>query len=66
MEGSGDAMSEKLTEAEIEHIAERAADKAIEKVYSQIGKSVAQKIIWIIGVATVGVFMFLSGREVLK
>ncbi len=59
-------MSEKLTEAEIEHIAERAADKAIEKVYSQIGKSVAQKIIWIIGVATVGVFMFLSGREVLK
>jgi hypothetical protein len=59
-------MTDKLTEAEIEHIAERAADKAIEKVYSQIGKSVAQKIIWIIGVATVGVFMFVSGREVLK
>jgi hypothetical protein len=59
-------MSDKLTEAEIEHIAERAADKAIEKVYSQIGKSVAQKIIWMIGVATVGVFMFISGKEVLK
>lgn len=59
-------MNDKLTEAEIEHIAERAADKAIEKVYSQIGKSVAQKIIWMIGVATVGVFMFISGKEVLK
>jgi hypothetical protein len=59
-------MTDKLTEAEIEHIAERAADKAIEKVYSQIGKSVAQKIIWMIGVATVGVFMFISGKEVLK
>jgi preprotein translocase subunit SecF len=59
-------MNDKLTEAEIEHIAERAANKAIEKVYSQIGKSVAQKIIWMIGVATVGVFMFISGKEVLK
>lgn len=59
-------MTDKLTEAEIEHIAERAADKAIEKVYSQIGKSVAQKIIWMIGVATVGIFMFVSGKEVLK
>jgi hypothetical protein len=59
-------MNDKLTEAEIEHIAERAAEKAIEKVYSQIGKSVAQKLIWIIGVATVSVFMFLGGKEVLK
>lgn len=59
-------MSERLTEAEIDHIAERAAEKAIQKVYSEIGKSVAQKIIWIIGVAAVGVFMFVSGKEVLK
>lgn len=59
-------MSERLTEAEIEHIAERAAEKAIQKVYSEIGKSVAQKIIWIIGVAAVGVFMFVSGKDVFK
>ena len=59
-------MSEKLTEAEIEHIAERAAEKAIQKVYSEIGKSVAQKIFWVLGVVTVGLFMFVSGKEVLK
>lgn len=59
-------MSDRLTEAEIEHIAERAAEKAIQKVYSEIGKSVAQKIFWVLGVVTVGLFMFVSGREVLK
>ena len=47
-------MSEPLTEAEMNAIAERAADRAIEKVYEQIGKSVAQKIYWFIGVAVVG------------
>ena len=59
-------MTDKLTEAEIEHIAERAAEKAIQKVYSEIGKSVAQKIFWVLGVAAVGLFMFVSGKEVLK
>ena len=59
-------MSDRLTEAEIEHIAERAAEKAIQKVYSEIGRSVAQKIFWVLGVVTVGLFMFVSGREVLK
>jgi len=53
----------KLTEAEIEHIAERAAQKALEKVYSEIGRNVAHKILWFLGAAAIGLVMYISGKE---
>jgi hypothetical protein len=55
-------MSANLTEAEMDAIAERAADRAIRKMYEQIGKSVAQKVYWAIGVAVVGMMMLLAGN----
>jgi hypothetical protein len=55
-----------LTEAEMDAIAERAADRALKKVYEQIGKSVAQKIYWFIGVAVVGMMMLLAGNGITK
>jgi hypothetical protein len=55
-------MSANLTEAEMDAIAERAADRAIRKMYEQIGKSVAQKVYWAIGVAVVGMVMLLAGN----
>ena len=53
-------MIEHLTEAEIDLIAERAAEKAIVKVYEQIGRSVAQKVFWFLGVVAVGMIMFAT------
>ncbi len=58
--------NEPLTEAEMDIIAERAADRALKKVYEQIGKSVAQKIYWFIGVAVVGMMMLLAGNGMSK
>lgn len=55
-----------LTEHEIEVIAERAAEKAIEKVYTQLGRSVAHKLMWFIGVAVVGALVLLSGKELTR
>lgn len=55
-----------LSEAEIELIAERAAEKAIQRVYEQIGKSVAQKVYWFIGVAVVGMIVLVAGNGVLN
>lgn len=43
-----------LTEADIERIAEKAAERALEKVYSQVGKSFVTKILWICGAAALG------------
>jgi len=59
-------MSANLTEAEMDAIAERAADRAIRKMYESIGKSVAQKIYWAIGIVVVGMVMLLAGTGVSK
>ena len=51
-----------LTEDQIEDIAEKAADKAIEKltgdVYKAVGKSVVSKFLWIVGASAVGVWIW--------
>ena len=57
-------MKPSLTEAEMDAIAERAADRAIQRVYEQIGKSVAQKIYWAIGIVVVGMLMLLAGNGI--
>lgn len=43
-----------LTEADIERIAEQAADRALEKVYSQVGRSVVTKVLWVAGAVALG------------
>ena len=55
-------MSANLSEAEMDAIAERAADRAIRKMYESIGKSVAQKVYWAIGIVVVGMVMLLAGN----
>ena len=45
-----------LTDEQIELIAERAAEKAIERVYTEIGKSVVRKALWLLGIVVVGLF----------
>lgn len=51
-----------LTDEQIEHIAERAAEVALNKVYAEVGKSVLKKLAWITGAAVVGLFMWLGGH----
>tara|TARA_R110000822_G_scaffold33633_10_gene95736 strand:+ start:598 stop:783 length:186 start_codon:yes stop_codon:yes gene_type:complete len=56
-------MPNNLSDGDIELIAERAAEKAVDRVYTQIGKSVAHKVIWGIGVAAVGMFLIFTGSS---
>jgi len=49
-----------LTEADIDRIAEKAADRALEKVYANVGKSVARKLLWIIASVSLGLMVWLS------
>jgi hypothetical protein len=56
-------MTNNLSDGDIELIAERAAEKAVDRVYTQIGKSVAHKVIWFIGVAAVGMFLIFTGSS---
>lgn len=58
-----------LTEEQIEEIAERAAERAMRKLtdhmYKQVGKSVVSKLFWIVGVISVGLYMWLKQKGVL-
>jgi hypothetical protein len=51
-----------LTEAQIEAIAEKAAAKALQIVYAEVGKNVLKKAAWLAGVAVIGLAIFLAGR----
>ena len=42
-----------LTTDDIELIAERAADKALEKVYAEVGKSMVKKFFWAVGLIVI-------------
>jgi len=53
-----------LTDEQIEEIAERAAEVALERVYTQIGKSVVQKFLWLVGAAALTVYAFLKGKGI--
>lgn len=50
-----------LSEAQLDAIAERAAEKAIAKVYEEIGRSVVKKALLVIGAGTLAVFAYLKG-----
>lgn len=51
-----------LTEADIDRIAERAAERAIEKVYTEIGKSIVSKVFYFVGAVTLAIGAWLSGK----
>lgn len=59
-----------LTDDEINLIAERAAEKAVEKIttqfYEQIGKSIVHKLMWLIGIVSVGAYFFLESHGLIK
>lgn len=59
-----------LTEAQIEEIAERAANKAVAKltdqVYREVGKNVVQKFTYIVGAIAVALFLWLQTKGIIK
>ena len=54
-----------LTDAEIDAIAERAAKKALQSVYAEVGQSVLKKAAWLCGLVVVGLALWLAGKDAL-
>ena len=50
-----------LTDAEKDEIAELAANKAYDRFYQAVGKSVTKKLLWILGAVGVAIWMYLNG-----
>lgn len=53
----------RITEAEIELIAERAADKAIQKIQAEVGKSFLNKIFLLVGASAIALTVMLNGGK---
>tara|TARA_R110000824_G_scaffold37114_4_gene114391 strand:+ start:161 stop:340 length:180 start_codon:yes stop_codon:yes gene_type:complete len=53
-----------LTTDDIEVIAERAADKALEKVYANIGESLIKKTIWAVGSIVLVIVFWITNSEI--
>lgn len=60
-----DAFSHPLTDEQINAIAEKAARRALEIVYAEIGMNVMKKLAWIIGVVVLGLALWLAGKNAL-
>jgi len=54
-----------LTDQQIDHIAEKAAEVAFKKIYEEVGCSVVKKIFWIVGVAALGLMFWMNGNGTL-
>ncbi len=57
-----------LSEADVDYIAEKAAEKAVEKmtaqIYQEIGKSFVTRFLYIAGVTVVGVYLYLKSKGI--
>lgn len=55
-----------LTEHELEELATRAADKAVEKItkqiYQSVGQSIIHKLFWLVGAVAVGFAAWLHSK----
>lgn len=55
-----------LSDAQIDVIAERAANRALEKVYADVGKNVLRRLAWLVGLVVVSLALFLAGKGQLQ
>jgi hypothetical protein len=53
-----------LSEEQIELIAEKAAEKALQKVYANVGKGIVNKLAFIIGACVIGILLWMGGKGI--
>lgn len=63
---AGRAAQKALNDAKVDDIAEKAAQKALAKVYADVGRSVVTKILWLVGIAFVGLAIWITNGEAIK
>lgn len=55
-----------LTDEQLEALAERAAEKALKKVYEEVGRSTVRLALWIVGAGVVALLTWLGATGKLK
>jgi len=57
---------EPISDEQMDKIAEKAAEKALEKVYTEVGRNVITKVMWVIGASAVALMFWLGSIGELK
>jgi hypothetical protein len=52
-----------ITDAQLDHIVERAVDKVFERIYAEVGKSVLKKLAWAVGLGVTALCVWLVGSK---
>lgn len=59
-----------LSDEQMDLIAEKAAEKAVAKitavVYQNVGKSVIERLFWLVGALAVGAYFFLKSKGLIE
>ena len=53
-----------LTDEQMETIAEKAAEKALQKVYADVGRSIVNKIFLIVGSCVIGILLWMGSKGI--
>lgn len=53
-----------LSDEQIELIAEKAAEKALLKVYANVGRGIINKLTFIIGACAIGILLWMGGKGI--
>lgn len=53
-----------LSDEQIELIAEKAAEKALLKVYANVGKGIINKLAFILGACAIGILLWMGGKGI--
>lgn len=52
-----------ITDAQLDHIVERAVDKVFERIYTEVGRSVLKKLAWAVGLAVTAFVVWIVGKD---
>jgi hypothetical protein len=51
-----------ITDAQLDHIVERAVDKVFDRIYSDVGRSVLKKLAWGVGLIVTVICVWIVGK----
>jgi hypothetical protein len=52
-----------ITDAQLDHIVERAVEKVFERIYAEVGKSVLKKLAWAVGLGITAFCVWIVGSK---
>jgi hypothetical protein len=52
-----------ITDAQLDHIVERAVDKVFERIYADVGRSVLKKLAWAVGLIVTALAIWIVGKN---